>query len=378
MKLKAKNLSWQEKFDWIRLARTANIGPATFFRIMEIFDCNTKEAIEKTPHLSENGGLRKGLKICDKSLVEQELQNCENFGAKIITYLDDEYPRMVREIYDPAPILTTIGNTKFLNEDSIAMVGPRNASFHACRFAEDMALDLARREIPVISGLAKGIDSAAHRGSIGYGTAAVIAGGINNIYPFENKDLYQKVKENGVIVSEQPFNAKPRGSNFIQRNRIISGISYGVVVVEAGVQSGSLATARFALDQGREVFAVPGFPADPRTHGSNLLIDEGAIFTLNSEKILKEMRRLRGIFGNSGKFEEEQRKGFDFKPARFPSEKDINKVKEEIERRISYIPFTTEEIINLTQAPARLVNIALVQLELADKISISYGKICKK
>ncbi len=378
MKLKSKKLTSEEKINWIRLSRTENVGPATFFRIMEIFNNNINEAIDKTPELSENAGLRKSLNICEKSVVEKEIEDCQKFGAEILTFVDEDYPRMVREIYDPAPILTVVGQKKFLNDDAIAIVGPRNASFHACKFAEKIANDLTRREIIVVSGLAKGIDAAAHRGSLENGTVAVIAGGINHIYPAENKNLYEKIKEEGILVSEQPFGAAPRGSNFIQRNRIISGISYGVVVVEAGVQSGSLATARFALDQGREVFAVPGFPDDPRTHGSNLLIEEGAIFTLGSEKILKEMRRLRGIFGEVGILQEPETSVFQGFETRFPTDDDIKKVREEIKKRIGVVPISIEEIITQTQAPARFVNIALVQLELADIVSINYGKVVKK
>lgn len=377
MKLKPKNLSAQEKINWIRLARTENVGPATFFRLLEIFE-DINEAIERTPEFSEGGGLRKALKICSHGIVEKELELCRKHGAKIINYLDDCYPRMLREIYDPAPILTIKGNEKLLNQDILAIIGPRNASFHACKFAQKMAQDLAHREVIIISGLAKGIDAAAHRGSLEMGTIAVIAGGINNIYPAENKELFAQIAAQGVIVSEQPFGAAPRGSNFIQRNRIISGMSYGVVVVEAGMQSGSLATARFALDQGREVFAVPGFPDDPRTHGSNMLIEDGAIFTLGSERVLKEMRRLRAIFGEVGLLQEPQALDFVGPTPKFPSDDDIAKIRQEIEVRIGFLPLSIEDIIVQTEVPARLVNIALVQLELADKISISYGRVVRK
>jgi DNA processing protein len=377
MKLNFKKLSELEKINWIRLARTENVGPATFFRIMEIFP-DINEAIEKFPQLCQDAVIRKNLKLCEQNLVEKELDDCQKFGAEILTYLDDDYPRMVREIYDPAPILTVMGDKKLLNEDALAIVGPRNASFHACKFAQRIAQDVSRLQIAIISGLAKGIDAAAHRGSIENMTVAVIAGGINHVYPYENKALFEQIRKKGVIVSEQPFGAKPHGSNFIQRNRIISGISYGVVVVEAGVQSGSLATARFALDQGREVFAVPGFPDDPRTHGSNLLIEEGAIFTVGSEKILKEMRRLRGIFCDVGKLEEPQSVAFAGFAPKMPSETDIKKIRDEIKARISTIPLAIEEIIMQTGSMARIVNIALVQLELADEISINHGKVVKK
>jgi DNA processing protein len=378
MKLKPQNLTDEQRLNWLRLARTQNVGPATFFRLLEVFNEDIDKTIENAEEFSKAGGSKKTISICAKKIAEKELEACKKYGARIITFLDNCYPRMLREIYDPAPILTVNGNVNLLNKETIAIIGPRNASFHACKFAEKMAEDLSYREITIISGLAKGIDAAAHRGSVEFGTIAVIAGGIDNVYPAENKKLFEEIPKLGVIVSEQPFGAAPKGSNFIQRNRIISGISYGIVVVEAGVQSGSLATARFALDQGREVFAVPGFPADPRTEGSNMLIEDGAIFTLNSQRILKEMRRLREIFGEVGMLQEPEIKAFEAPPAKFPSDDDIKKVREEIALKIGFLPISIEEIIAEMQVSARLVNIALVQLELADKISIDFGKVLKK
>ena len=378
MKLKPQILTDEQRISWLRLARTNNVGPATFFRLFEIFNQNIDETIQNAEEFSKAGGSKKTLTICAKKIVEKELEACAKYGARIINFLDDCYPRMLREIYDPAPILTVNGNVDLLNKDVIAIIGPRNASFHACQFAEKMAEDLSYREITIISGLAKGIDAAAHRGSVEFGTIAVIAGGFDNVYPAENKKLYEAIPKIGVIISEQPFGAAPKGSNFIQRNRIISGISYGIVVVEAGMQSGSLATARFALDQGREVFAVPGFPADPRTQGSNMLIEDGAIFTLGSERVLKEMRRMREIFGEVGMLQEPESQDFEGFSQKFPSDDDIKKVREEIALRIGFLPISIEEIIAEIGVPARLVNIALVQLELADKISIDFGKVLKR
>ncbi len=378
MKIKTPSqINSLEKLNWIRLARTENIGPATFFRLLEIFG-TASVAVEKTPEFSAQNGLRRPLSIASAKEVENEIAQAKIFDSEIITFGENDYPRLLREIYDPAPILTVRGNKEFLNKDSIAIVGPRNATFHACKFSEKMALDLGDNEITVVSGLAKGVDAAAHRGALKTGTVAVIAGGINNVYPAENAELYRQIFKSGVLVSEQPFGAAPRGANFIQRNRIISGMSYGVVVVEAGVQSGSLATARFALDQGREVFAVPGFPMDPRNSGSNLLLEDGATFTQNAAKIMKEMPGMRARLSEAGMLHEPDSTEFEAPIAKFQSDDDIKKVRDEIFTKIGFIPMQTEEIISELQVPARLVNIALVQLELADKIAINFGRVVKK
>ncbi len=369
--------SQSERINWIRLARSENIGPATFFRLLEIFGSAT-EAIEKTPDFTAVAAPRKIISICSESIVEKEMQAAKKFGAEMLIYTDENYPRLLREIYDPAPVLTVRGKKDLLNQDAISIVGPRNASFHACKFAEQISEELGQNEITIISGLAKGIDAAAHRGSIKTGTVAVIAGGIDQIYPSENSTLFRDIFEQGIIISEQPFGGPSRGANFIQRNRIISGMSYGVVVVEAGLQSGSLATARFALEQGREVFAVPGFPNDPRNLGSNLLLEDGAIFTQNATRILREISSMRSRFSEVGILREPENIEFEGPEIKFPSKDDLDKIREEIYARISFVDIQIEEIIIATQLPARLVNIALVQLELADKVSINFGRVVRK
>lgn len=371
------NLNETEKLNWIKLSRSENIGSATFFRLIEIFKTPGR-ALERIPDFAAKAGCKKPLRVCTQSMLETELAKVKKFGAEIIIFLDEAYPRILREIYDPPPLLTTYGRKDLLNNDSIAIIGPRNATFHACNFAQKMAEDLGEREITVVSGLAKGIDAAAHRGSLKTGTVAVIAGGINDIYPAENKALFKQIMQEGVIITEQPFDGPPKGGNFIQRNRIISGMSYGIVVVEAGMQSGSLATARFALEQGREVFAVPGFPTDPRCHGSNLLLEDGAIFTQGSNRVLREMPSLRARFSEAGRLSEPAAPDFIMPEPKFPSDQDIDKVREEILRKIGFMAISIEEVIAEIGAPARIVNIALVQLELADHITVAAGRITKK
>jgi len=376
-KVLPKKLSEKEKLNWIKLARTENIGPATFFRLLEIFG-SPENALEKLPSLIDEMGHVKKTKIYSDRDLENELSGVKKFGAEILLYVDEAYPRLVREIDDPAPIITIFGRKELLNQDSIGVVGPRNATFHACKFAEKIAQDLGQNNITIISGLAKGVDAAAHRGSISTGTVAVIAGGISNIYPNENLSLYQKIYQEGVVVSETPFGLEPRAFSFIQRNRIISGMSYGVVIVEAGMQSGSLTTARFALEQGREVFAVPGSPLDPRCFGSNTLLEEGAIFTQNAARVMREMQNLRARFSQAGIIAEPDVAEFFDRAIKIPSEKELKELRELIMQKIGFVAIDVEEIIIEIGASTRLLNIALVQLELTDQIIVNAGKISKK
>lgn len=366
-----------ERLNWIRLARSSNIGSVTFFRLMEIFG-SAQEALEKTPELVAQAGARKKVIISSLRDAENEVAQVKKFGAEILLFGDEDYPRLVREIYDPAPLLTIFGRKDLLNQDLIGVVGPRNATFHACKFAEKIAEDLGQNGVTIASGLARGVDAAAHRGSLKTGTVAVIAGGMGDIYPAENAKLYQQIYEEGIVISEVPFGVKPLGANFIQRNRIISGMSYGVVVVEAGMQSGSLTTARFALEQGREVFAVPGSPMDPRCLGSNMLLEDGAIFTQNASRVLKEMAGMKARFSEAGKLAEPEGIDFIAPPLKIPSDADLNKTREEVLQKIGFVAVSIEDIIAEVQLPARLVNIALVQLELAEIITVNSGRAVRR
>jgi DNA processing protein len=380
LKIIPTEISDDEKINWVRLARSESVGPATFFRLLEIFG-SAKKSIEKMPEFlafTKKNPSKKTINIASISDVEKEIYDCKKYGAEILAYHDSAYPRLLREIYDPPAIITILGNKSLLNSDSISIIGPRNASFHGCKFARKIAKDLGECKLTITSGLARGIDSAAHEGSIETGTIAVIAGGIDNIYPRENMELYHKISKQGAIVSESRFGAAPKGINFVMRNRIVSGISYGVVVIEAGLQSGSLITARCALEQGREVFAVPGFPDDPRNFGSNRLIKQGAVFTENVNDILTELSGIKNRFSEVGMLREPDAPSFAHTEEKLPQEDDLNKIRNEIAEKVGTIPISIEEIILETQAPTKLVNIALAQLELSDEVSINYGKVCKR
>ncbi len=363
--------------DYLRLARSENIGKSTFFRLIEIFG-SAQEAIKQLPEFASSGGLKRQIKIFSTAEAENEIANTLKFGAKIITFVDEEYPYLLRKIPDPAPILTVKGNVDFFTHDTIAIVGPRNASFGAIDFARKIALELGQNSIVTVSGLARGLDCAAHQGSILSGTIAVIAGGINNIYPKENAKLYNSISQQGLLVSENAFNAPPKGGNFVQRNRIISGISLGVIVVEANLKSGSLITARYAIEQGREVFAVPGSPFDPRCHGTNRLIKDGAKMLENIDDVLEELPKLKLRSRKIGILREPEVIPFATPTIKMPDDKEIAKIRNEIYTRLSHTPIGIEEIIIELQAPTRLINIALVQLELAEKITVNFGKAFKK
>ncbi len=369
--------SMQEKISWIRLSRSENIGRSTFFRLVKIFG-SPKQALEQVSHYAFQGGSKKPIKIYLEKDAEQEVADSYKFGAEIILFSDENYPKLLREISDPPPILTVKGRLEFLNRFSIAIVGPRNASFNGALFAKKISRELGENGLLIISGLARGIDAAAHEAALASGTVAVIAGGINHIYPKENTALYHKICEQGLLISESPFNAPPKGGNFVQRNRIISGMSLGVVVVEASLRSGSLVTARFGAEQGREIFAVPGSPFDPRCLGTNRLIKQGAKLTETVEDILEEIPSLKNLFGEVGIVREPEFKELPSFVDKMPTDDEIAKIRREILLRLNQVPLSIEAIIQEMQLPARLVNIAIVQLELADKVEVNFGKVVVK
>lgn len=270
------------------MLRTENVGPITFYRLLNRFHSATK-ALEALPHLAARGGRSKPLTPPPLSVVEKEYDALTKFGAKIICAAENDYPDALRSVEDAPPILTVLGNVKLLASPSVGIVGARNASLNGRKFAETLAQDLGRAGQIVVSGLARGIDTAAHQGSLKTGTIAVVAGGINIIYPPENAGLYQQIREQGAIVAESPFGQEPFAQSFPRRNRIISGLSRGVVVVEASLRSGSLITARMAAEQGRDVFAVPGHPLDPRATGTNTLIRDGAILVREAMDVLSDL-----------------------------------------------------------------------------------------
>ncbi len=350
----------QERLNWLRLARSENVGPITFFRLVEAYGSATS-ALERVSEF------RSKISLCSEEKVTKELEEIENFGAQLLLFSDEEYPQSLREIPAPPPVLTIKGEKSFLQRASVAIVGARNASLNSANFARSIAVEIGNHSIVIVSGMARGIDTAAHEASIMSGTIGVIAGGINRIYPRENEELYRHVIDFGLLVSEVPFNAPPKSENFIQRNRLISGLSLATIVVEAGLKSGSLSTARFAAEQGREVFAVPGSPFDLRCKGTNRLIKDGATIFENVEDFLTNFPHLRK------NIEQKTEQKIEVKNF-IISDNEIKKIREEILQKLNHTPIAIDEIIQDLKLSPNLVNVALIELELEDKIEMNSGK----
>jgi len=264
-----------DTIDILRLIRSENVGPRTFLNLIKLFG-NASVAIDNIQEFSVRGGRAKPIRVFSHNDAKKELELLNDNDAQIITYKSPEYSKLLLEIHDFPPIISYKGNINLLNNAKcVAIVGARNASANGRAFAAKIAQDLVNEDYIIVSGLARGIDSAVHQVNT-HKTIGVIAGGIDHIYPLENSKLFEQMTQDGLIIAELPIGSKPLGQHFPQRNRLISGLSLGTIVIEASLKSGSLITAKFALEQNREVFAVPGFPLDPRCQGTNKLIKQGA------------------------------------------------------------------------------------------------------
>ncbi len=274
--------------DKLRLIRSANIGPVSYFQLIARFG-SAAAAIEAIPNLAARGGGR-APQIATVAQVEAEMRAVDKLGARYLFVGEGLYPPLLAELDTAPPALIVKGNLALLDRPTIAIVGARNASAAACRFARGLAHDLAGDGCLVASGLARGIDTAAHQGSVDSGTVGVIASGIDIAYPPENAELQDRIARDGLLIAEQVPGREPLARHFPSRNRIIAGMALGTVVIEAAPKSGSLITARLANEAGREVMAVPGSPLDPRAQGCNALIREGATLVQNAADVLEAIR----------------------------------------------------------------------------------------
>jgi DNA processing protein len=308
--------------------------------------------------------------LCERSIAIEEFEKTEKFGAKILIFSDPLYPQLLREIPDAPPLIMVKGDLDLLSQEKIAVVGPRSASFNALLYAKKFTLLLGQSSVISVSGMARGVDTAVHEASILSGTIAVLAGGINNIYPHENSKLYQQISECGVILSEMPFGFTPKSSSFIQRNRLISGLAVATVVIEAGLKSGSLATARFALEQNREVFAVPGSPFDPRCQGTNRLIKDGANIITEVEDVLNATTKKNYQVKKTAQISQ-IKKEYNF------SNDQVFGAQEEILQNLNSEPTNIDLLISELQIPINLFNTAVMELEIDNKVAVNYGKIVK-
>jgi DNA processing protein len=355
-------LSDAEKLAWLRLIRTDNVGPITFRRLLERFG-SAARALDALPDLARRGGRAQGLKPRAKAEAEAEIEAVRACGARLLAWGEPDYPPLLAHVEDAPPLLSVLGHAGLLNKKAIAVVGARNASINGCRFAERLARDCGQGGLLVVSGMARGIDAAAHKGGLATGTLAVLGGGIDVIYPKENADLYRRIVGEGVLVSEVAPGTQPQARHFPRRNRLISGVSRGVVVVEASPRSGSLITARMALEQGRDVFAVPGAAMDPRARGTNHLIRQGAILTESAEDVLSAVNE-------SPAPRLADRKAVDLKgnsPAA-PEPGELEKARKTIEKRLDSAPLVVDEIIRNCQFSPSVVSWVLLELELAGRL----------
>ena len=282
-----------ERFARLRLARTDQVGPVTFRQLLQRFG-SAERALVALPDLIRRGGAH-GHVVPPCEQIEREMQAGERAGALLIVLGDADYPDMLAAVDPPPPLLWTLGDASLMARPCIAVVGARIASAGGQRIARGLSQQLGEAGHVVVSGLARGIDAAAHTGALPTGTVAVLGGGVDDIYPPDNADLYAQIADQGCVVSESPVGARAQAKDFPRRNRIISGLSRGVIVVEAELRSGSLITARLAGEQGRDVFAVPGSPLDPRSRGPNELLRQGAILCEGLEDVERAFSTLRTL-----------------------------------------------------------------------------------
>lgn len=272
-------------FDRLQLIRSENIGPVSYIQLIKRFGTAGK-AIKVIPNLAAHGGKRRA-KIAKAHVIHQEIETVKKLDASFLFLGEQDYPRLLSELSNPPPVIIWRGHLELLKKPTVAMVGARNASAAACRYARDLANGLVERGVSIVSGLARGIDTAAHQGSLEKATIAVIAGGIDIHYPPENQELQERIAERGLLLAEQPPGIEPRARHFPFRNRIIAGLARGTVVVEAAPKSGSLITARLSAEAGRHVMAVPGSPLDPRSLGCNSLIRDGATLVQSVDDVME-------------------------------------------------------------------------------------------
>lgn len=352
----------QERFDRLRLARTDRVGPVAFKELMKRHR-SAGAVLDALPEIARRGG--GSIEVASKESVEQEIAAGEALGARLLVWGDQAYPRLLAAADPPPPVLWILGDAGLLQRRTIAVVGARIASASGQRFARGLASELGQAGYVVISGLARGIDAAAHEGALPHGTAAVLGGGVDDVYPPENRALYDRLAAEGCIVSESPVGHRAQARDFPRRNRVIAGLSLGVVVVEAEIRSGSLITARLAAELGREVFAVPGSPLDPRAKGTNDLIRQGATICEGAADVLDVLTNLRTIVdqGSHGVEEAEP----------LPPDVELDALREQVAALLAPTPTPRDELVRATGAPTAQVLAVLTDLALAGRAELHPG-----
>ena len=365
--MRSRLLRDDEKRAWLRLARTETIGPATFASLIARFS-DIREALDAVPLLARRGGAQE-LRMPSEADAQKEIESLSKLGGRLIASVEPDFPSGLAALDPPPPLISVLGQITLFKRNMVAMVGARNASALGIKFAHRMAADLGAAGLIIASGLARGIDQAAHQGAMETGTVAVLAGGVDIVYPPEHQQLYDEMRSRGALVSEMPLGMAPLSRHFPRRNRLISGMARGVVVIEAAERSGSLITANYALEQGREVFAVPGSPLDPRAKGANRLIREGAVLTESADDVLAA---LRPILGQA--FAEPHAHQHAPPPADDAvMEREADRVRQQVEEKLGPAPVEVDELIRQCGAPPAAVLTVLLELELAGRVQRQPG-----
>jgi DNA processing protein len=392
-------LTDQQRFDWLRLLRSENVGPRTFRAL--ITNCGgARAALNALPDLARRGGATRPIRVASTEEVERELIAARKLGVRFVALGEPDYPTALQQIDSAPPILALRGRAEALRKAAVAIVGSRNASAAGLTFAERLARGLGQAGYGIVSGLARGIDQRAHLASLETCTVGVLAGGHAKPYPSDAVPLMERMVELGAILSEMPIEWEPRGRDFPRRNRIVSGLALGIVVVEAARGSGSLITARFALDQNRQVFAVPGSPLDPRAEGTNDLLKQGASICTGADDVLTALEPMRSsdlaamreaggelgealwgeqaLYGVDPESTPRTRPGDEFDdvngaPYRIGDESEA--ARERIVALLGPSPITLDELARAGDISARAVRVALLELELAGRVEYSGDRV---
>ena len=359
-------LSDRQRLAWLRLIRTPNVGPASFRDLVNRFG-SAEIALEMLPELAISGGAARIQRIPSLAEAETEMEAARKAGARFVAVGEPDYPPLLRGMEHPPPLLAIKGQGTVFRLPAVAIVGARNASLAGIKMARTLAAELGARGYGIVSGLARGIDTAAHQGSLASGTVGVLAGGLDQPYPAENIGLCEEIAERGgAILSEMPFGWQPRAQDFPRRNRIVAGMALGLVVVEAAQRSGSLISARLAGEMGRLVFAVPGSPLDPRAGGTNGLLKDGAILVTEAADVMDALAPLAGLPAPSfGPLKESP----DFSATPPPGEDDRARIVE----ALGPVPVAVDEIIRHTGLHPAQVFMVLLELDLAGRLERHAG-----
>lgn len=351
--------------DWLRLARSERVGPVTFAELMRRYP-DAGAALAALPDLAARGGAKGRIRLADPERVTREYEAAKAAGARMLALGMAAYPRNLAQVEAAPPLLWCFGDPAVARPESVAIVGARNASALGLRFTETLARALGERGYAVVSGLARGVDAAAHRGALESGTVAVLAGGVDCLWPPQNADLYDAICRKGAVLSERPMGYEGRARDFPRRNRLVSGLGRGIIVAEGAERSGSLITARFAGEQGRDVMAVPGSPLDPRAGGCNLLIREGATLIRHADDVVEALSRLH----DDSMMLEDDVEAWDA-----PMVENDAAMRESILELLGPHPTAIDDLVRLSGASAGMVSLVLLELDLAGRLSREAGGV---